>query len=112
MNYPELELKLCDIVERRLEEGFFLKRYHATIDCYGAMCLVGAIGVEQEPPMTSYGTSNISGLREAAKRVLGFEDTFSLEAGFEGFEFYDGLDKRMYAIGARIRRDYYEFTNE
>jgi len=108
MNYKKLELKLREMVERRLEEGFFFQPAHASIDRRGAMCLIGAIGLERATPLDEEGFVNIFGVRGAAEDLIADDDIYmALECGFEGFKSCSNTP--AYAIGARIRRDYCEW---
>lgn len=111
MNYAKLELDLREIVERRLREGWEV----GPVGCEprvqdGRCCLLGAVWIESgDGIMRSPGALDIAPLL-----ALSYDQARVIENGFEGWArglripLLPAEAGELYAIGARIRRDYCE----
>lgn len=111
MNYRGLELKLCEIVEKRLEEGWELWSGggKGMLSTDGHCCLMGAVAHEKGvAPNSDSSFTPGENIRGAAASLLGIErrEAWHIEAGFEKWE--DEPRDAFYRIGARIRRRYFE----
>lgn len=118
MNYRGIELKLRQIVERRLEEGWNVRPraggwISGRFDNMGAACCaIGAVAIEAGGTEEEIDRSPRR-LIEFVGPMLGV-DYYQLDAisdGFEGWAHPSNHERGYQAlarIGARIRRDYCE----
>lgn len=111
INYKALEKKLRAIVEKRLEEGWFVDRGFTCLN--SRLCLIGAIGVEKgaEDVQDPYDLRDaaLPWLKSKGVDIRGRYDN-DLELGFEGYAHHSSVsDVKLADIGARIRRDYCEW---
>jgi len=112
MDYAALELKLRKIVEKRLEEGWYMfpDNYYTQ---EGSCCVVGAVVADR----VKYDEDGI--LTAGCEATWGFTKEFgavvigSLIAGFDNrFNRDDTADPKLYDIGAKIRRIYVDNNGE
>lgn len=107
MDYKRLELKLRRIVEKRLVEGWYLApgTYYTTT---GACCAVGTVAAEMARfDEDGYFSAGMDAAHAFEREFNMKSGLGSLISGFDGaFSFEATTDKKLYAIGARIRRIY------
>lgn len=113
VDYRELELKLRKLAEKRLEEGWGL-RPGAYVRSTGECCVVGAIFADlviyDGPGVVRYECEPLG----AARSFVGVASDGAIASLISGFD-NGGIphrltaDRKLFAIAARIRRDYCEW---
>lgn len=105
--YRQVELKLRQIVESRIDEGWLLTPGRGFVDMdTAACCALGSVVANEWETLPN------STVRIASQRLgISPDEAWSISNGFEDEESHQfgvGKDKKFIAVGARIRRDYFE----
>lgn len=102
MTTDELRKKVFSYVEQAIAEGFIMKRYESNGTEEGACCVLQAVR------FCTPENEHLRCYHRVSQRLLGIDQSqsYSLEAGFEGWPPPPRANPDAYAIGQEVAKKY------